>query len=80
MFSPETRNQGKKCQKCLLQGHWTYECKGTQAYAHRPSRTAQLRKLELNKENTSQVEEHEAVEREGLADRLLAQQQQGRSD
>ncbi|KAJ1922472.1 hypothetical protein IWQ60_006499 [Tieghemiomyces parasiticus] len=31
------------CQKCLQPGHWTYECRNSQAYQARPSRTSQLR-------------------------------------
>ncbi|CAH0394819.1 unnamed protein product [Bemisia tabaci] len=33
-----------QCQKCLQQGHWTYECTGKRKYLHRTSRTAQLKK------------------------------------
>eukprot|EP00887_Chlorella_sp_A99_P006081 scaffold22.g6081.t1 len=31
------------CQKCLQQGHWTYECKGERVYIARPTRTQQLK-------------------------------------
>jgi hypothetical protein len=32
------------CQKCLGQGHFTYQCKNTRPYVSRPSRTKQLEK------------------------------------
>ncbi|RKP38842.1 zinc knuckle-domain-containing protein, partial [Dimargaris cristalligena] len=35
-------SQTLQCQKCLEQGHWTYQCKGTKVYQARPSRTAQI--------------------------------------
>ena len=31
------------CQRCLQQGHWTYECKNEPAYSARPTRTQQLK-------------------------------------
>ena len=31
------------CQRCLQQGHWTYECKGEAVYRPRPTRTQQLK-------------------------------------
>lgn len=40
----------QQCQKCLGFGHWTYQCKGQQAYAHRPSRTAILKNRALKPE------------------------------
>ncbi|BHF58676.1 Zinc finger CCHC domain-containing protein 10 [Sparganum proliferum] len=37
----------KYCQKCLQEGHWTYECKGKRKYLERESRTSRLqRKME----------------------------------
>merc|ERR1712187_229887 len=35
------------CQKCLLPGHWTYECKNDTTYQVRPSATKQLRQKRL---------------------------------
>eukprot|EP00927_Polykrikos_kofoidii_P058416 TRINITY_DN52924_c0_g1_i1.p1 TRINITY_DN52924_c0_g1~~TRINITY_DN52924_c0_g1_i1.p1 ORF type:complete len:126 (+),score=24.55 TRINITY_DN52924_c0_g1_i1:32-409(+) len=35
------------CQKCLLPGHWSYECKNTATYQVRPSRTKQLMQKRL---------------------------------
>uniref|UniRef100_A0A6B2EBB8 Putative glycoside hydrolase family 5 domain-containing protein n=1 Tax=Phlebotomus kandelakii TaxID=1109342 RepID=A0A6B2EBB8_9DIPT len=35
---------GVRCQKCLEYGHWSYECKSKRKYAHRSSRTQQLKK------------------------------------
>ena len=32
----------KFCQKCLQDGHWTYECKGKRKYLERETRTARL--------------------------------------
>lgn len=31
------------CQRCLQQGHWTYECKNEPVYQSRPTRTQQLK-------------------------------------
>lgn len=31
-----------RCQKCLQQGHWTYECNQDYVYKSRPTRTQQL--------------------------------------
>lgn len=31
------------CQKCLQEGHWTYECKNERVYQSRPTRTQQLK-------------------------------------
>ena len=36
-----------KCQKCLKEGHWTYECRNERVYKYRPSRTAVLKNPEL---------------------------------
>ena len=33
-----------RCQKCLQQGHWTYECKNARKYLHRDSRTTTLKR------------------------------------
>lgn len=39
-----TKKSGiQQCQKCLKHGHWTYECKNSQAYLYRPSRTTLLK-------------------------------------
>ncbi len=35
-------NAGVVCQRCLQQGHWTYECKNAPVYQKRPTRTQQL--------------------------------------
>ncbi|KAJ7175846.1 zinc knuckle-domain-containing protein [Mycena filopes] len=35
-------SQSTVCQKCLKNGHFTYECKNTRPYVSRPSRTQQL--------------------------------------
>lgn len=32
-----------RCQKCLMDGHWTYECKNEATYQARPTRTQQLK-------------------------------------
>jgi Zinc knuckle len=34
-----------RCQKCLQDGHWTFECKNARAYLSRPSHTDALRKV-----------------------------------
>ena len=39
-----------KCQKCLQNGHWTYECTLTPHYSYRPSRTAILKNPSLKPE------------------------------
>ncbi|VDN21324.1 unnamed protein product [Dibothriocephalus latus] len=37
----------KYCQKCLQEGHWTYECRGKRKYLERETRTTRLnRKME----------------------------------
>ncbi|EUB64812.1 Zinc finger CCHC domain-containing protein [Echinococcus granulosus] len=42
-YYKKTSNETKKfCQKCLQDGHWTYECKGKHKYLERESRTAHL--------------------------------------
>ncbi|VDM17414.1 unnamed protein product [Hydatigera taeniaeformis] len=42
-FACRTSSETKKfCQKCLQDGHWTYECKGKHKYLERESRTAHL--------------------------------------
>ncbi|KAL5111164.1 Zinc finger CCHC domain-containing protein 10 [Taenia crassiceps] len=49
--SSETK---KFCQKCLQDGHWTYECKGKHKYLERESRTAHLsrRMAKVSKEES----------------------------
>lgn len=39
-----------KCQKCLEDGHWTYECKSQPSYSYRPSRSAILKNPSLKPE------------------------------
>ncbi|KAJ3077231.1 hypothetical protein HDU98_006418 [Podochytrium sp. JEL0797] len=62
-----------RCQKCLLHGHYSYECTGDKAFATRPSRS-QLLKKSLLKKAKGVEEEEEAEEKEdrvGLANRIL---------
>ncbi|MCJ8740509.1 hypothetical protein PDJAM_G00059760, partial [Pangasius djambal] len=40
----EANKQHVRCQKCLEQGHWSYECTGKRKYLYRPSRTTELKK------------------------------------
>lgn len=35
--------EGRRCQKCLLPGHWTYECKGKRKTLLNESRTKLLK-------------------------------------
>lgn len=46
---------GIRCQKCLVYGHWSYECTGKRTYAHRTSRTKQL------KENVEEIQRKKNV-------------------
>lgn len=47
---PQRRSGGaaadpsKACQKCLQNGHWTYECKNPRVYIARTSKSAQVRR------------------------------------
>jgi hypothetical protein len=34
-----------RCQKCLQDGHWTFECKNERVYRSRPSHTDALRQV-----------------------------------
>ncbi|EMR10108.1 hypothetical protein PNEG_01387 [Pneumocystis murina B123] len=50
-FSSKSSSNAQ-CQKCLKHGHWTYECKNPViVYKSRPTRTQQLKNIELSKEN-----------------------------
>ncbi|GAB5593990.1 hypothetical protein Unana1_08890 [Umbelopsis nana] len=42
--SAKKASSSTQCQKCLEYGHWTYECKKSQSYKARPTRTQQLNK------------------------------------
>lgn len=47
---------GVRCQKCLEFGHWSYECKSAKRkYVHRTSRTKQLNKNLINKEQNKTI-------------------------
>lgn len=50
-FHREANKQHVRCQKCLEQGHWSFECTGKRKYLYRPSRTAELKKKLKDKEN-----------------------------
>jgi len=39
-FKRDEKPKTQQCQKCLLIGHWTYQCKTNAVYNHRPSRSA----------------------------------------
>eukprot|EP00833_Pecoramyces_ruminatium_P001729 jgi/Orpsp1_1/1175761/evm.model.c7180000055119.1 len=41
-------NYEKFCQKCLVKGHYTYECNKQPKYVARPSRTKRLENPKLN--------------------------------
>ncbi|ORX53903.1 hypothetical protein BCR36DRAFT_284459 [Piromyces finnis] len=47
--SSRKSNYEKFCQKCLVKGHYTYECNKTPKYVARPSRTKRLENPKLNK-------------------------------
>jgi len=69
-----------RCQKCLKQGHYSYECKAStqeRPYISRPSRTQQLFNPKLQPKLTEAVppEEPSLIERKGLADSILRQKQ-----
>jgi len=47
---PSKKNSTPKtqqCQKCYQVGHWTYQCKGTPVYQHRPSRSLIMKNTTL---------------------------------
>ncbi|KAJ4294254.1 hypothetical protein N0V90_007944 [Kalmusia sp. IMI 367209] len=68
------------CQKCLKKGHYSYECTvpaQERPYKSRPSRTQQL----LNPSLKPKLSEHvpnELVRKKGLADKILAENEEER--
>merc|ERR1739848_744692 len=51
MITQKTLGQKIRCQNCLEEGHWTYECKSEKAqkYLIRPSATEELKKKKERK-------------------------------
>lgn len=44
---PTNPNANAKCQKCLQEGHWTFDCQNERTYKARPTRSALLANPEL---------------------------------
>ncbi|KAB5589042.1 hypothetical protein CTheo_7520 [Ceratobasidium theobromae] len=72
------------CQKCLQRGHFIYECKFTQPYKSRPSRTQLLEKPELarkrgDKPSVEVPEEFKkSHKRTGIANKILEEKEKDR--
>ncbi|KAJ1558569.1 hypothetical protein HK096_010052 [Nowakowskiella sp. JEL0078] len=70
-----------QCQKCLEQGHWSYECKNERKYLYRPSRTRQLGSSEnmpSEKLQRNQTQHLTLAPREGLATQILKEKKANR--
>ncbi|KAI1008132.1 hypothetical protein K3495_g85 [Podosphaera aphanis] len=68
------------CQKCLVKGHYSYECKTiaqNRPYVSRPSRTQQLRDPKLVPELTNSTP-NELLRKKGIADEQLARSEEQR--
>ncbi|CAE6456556.1 unnamed protein product [Rhizoctonia solani] len=69
------------CQKCLQRGHFIYECKSTQPYKSRPSRSQLLEKPDLVKKRGDKpsVEiPEEFKKRTGIANKILEEKEKDR--
>ncbi|CAE7146215.1 unnamed protein product [Rhizoctonia solani] len=69
------------CQKCLQRGHFIYECKSTQPYKSRPSRSRLLEKPELVKkrgDKPSVEVPDEFKKRSGVANKILEDKEKDR--
>ncbi|KAI9179774.1 hypothetical protein H9P43_005104 [Blastocladiella emersonii ATCC 22665] len=78
-----------RCQKCLQFGHFTYQCKGERVYAHRPSRTVEMRRSAAGKPSASrrvmidpaEIPGNEAAQKRvvaGTADAILSEKEKMR--
>ncbi|KAI8828289.1 hypothetical protein BJ741DRAFT_522085, partial [Chytriomyces cf. hyalinus JEL632] len=75
-----TNKSTVRCQKCLIHGHYSYECSGQRLFATRPSRTQLLNK-QMNdrlKGIQADVENESVREKKGLADSILEAKEKGR--
>ncbi|CAE6489856.1 unnamed protein product [Rhizoctonia solani] len=69
------------CQKCLQRGHFIYQCKATQPYKSRPSRTQLLEKPELARkrgDKPSVEVPEEFKKRSGTANKILEEKEKDR--
>ncbi|KAF8606696.1 hypothetical protein BDV93DRAFT_417409, partial [Ceratobasidium sp. AG-I] len=69
------------CQKCLQRGHFIYECKSTQPYKSRPSRSQMLENPALAKKRGDKpsVELPEEFKKKtGVANKILEEKEKDR--
>ncbi|CUA69026.1 hypothetical protein RSOLAG22IIIB_08278 [Rhizoctonia solani] len=69
------------CQKCLKRGHFIYQCKSTQPYKARPSRSQLLEKPDLARkrgDKPSVEVPEEFKKRSGIANKILEEKEKDR--
>lgn len=76
--SPTGYAGNAKCQKCLQNGHWTFDCKNERIYKARPSRTAMLHNPELRpKVSTTVLEEERKAAASEVIKEILEKHEEG---